>query len=503
MAQTPVSAAAPTETMHDLDVLVIGAGISGIAAGYYLQTHLPTKTYAILEARDAIGGTWDLFRYPGLRSDSDLYTFGFSFRPWGGERSIADGASILRYLRETAAAFGIDRRIRFGHRALRAAWRSQEARWHVEVEIRGEPAPVTFSCRFLSICAGYYDYAEGYRPVWPGMERFGGRIVHPQDWPADLDLTGQRVVVIGSGATAVTLVPELARTAAHVSMLQRSPSHILSLPAEDRIANWLRRRLPARLAHGLVRWKNIGLGILFYQLARRKPDLVARKIREGVRAQLGEGYDVATHFTPTYDPWDQRVCFVPDGDLFRAIRGGRASIVTDHIESFTETGLALRSGAQLEADVIVTATGLKLKMLGGMTLAVDGRPVEASNTLLYKGMMLSDVPNLAVAIGYTNASWTLKCELTARFVCRLIARMEARGDAWCVPRRGAGVGEEPAIDFTSGYIRRSLALLPKQGTRKPWRLYQNYALDLAALRFGALEDEALEFGRADRRRPIA
>ncbi|MFE1603151.1 flavin-containing monooxygenase [Methylobacterium sp. ID0610] len=492
MAQTPAPAPDPAGTARDLDVLVIGAGISGIAAGYHVQARLPGTRYAILEAREAIGGTWDLFRYPGLRSDSDLYTFGFSFRPWTGERAIADGASILRYLRETASEFGIDRHIRFGHRALGAAWDSASARWRVEVEIRG--APARFTCRFLFVCAGYYDYAAGYRPDWPGLARFGGRLVHPQAWPADLDHAGRRVVVIGSGATAVTLVPELARTAAHVTMLQRSPSHILSLPAEDRIARALGRVLPASLAHRLTRWKNIGLGILFYQLSRRKPDLVARKIREGVRAELGPDFDVDRHFTPAYAPWDQRVCFVPDGDLFRAMREGRASIVTDHIETFTETGLRLRSGSELEGDIIVTATGLALKMLGGMTLTVDGRPVEAPDTVLYRGMMLSDVPNLAVAIGYTNASWTLKCELTARFVCRLIARMDARGEAWCVPRRGGTAGEAPAIDFTSGYIQRSLALLPKQGTRRPWRLYQNYALDLATLRFGALEDGALEFG---------
>lgn len=495
MDQTDLCAA-PREAggSEAFDVLVVGAGISGIAAGHYLQTLLPGARYAILEGREAIGGTWDLFRYPGLRSDSDLYTFGYSFRPWREERSIAEGAAILAYLRETAAA-GIDRKIRFGHRVVSAAWRSEEARWTVEAEAGPQRRAARFSCRFLFLCTGYYDYDRGYLPDWPGMDRFRGRLVHPQDWPADLDHAGKRVVVIGSGATAVTLVPELARTAAHVTMLQRSPSYVMSLPAEDRVATWMRKRLPAALAHGLARWKNIALAIVLFQFARRRPEQLAGLLRKGVQAQLGPDYDVATHFTPRYKPWDQRLCFVPDGDLFKAIRSGRASVVTDHVETFTETGLRLRSGAEIEADVIVAATGLRLKMLGGMTLSVDGRPVVASETFLYKGMMLSGVPNLAVSIGYTNASWTLKSELTARFVCRLIARMEARGDEWCAPRRGAAEGEEPVIDFTSGYIQRGLALLPKQGTRKPWRLHQNYVLDLAALRFGAVEDGALEFGR--------
>ncbi|GJE03953.1 flavin-containing monooxygenase [Methylobacterium isbiliense] len=492
---SPSPAPSDLAATRDLDVLVVGAGISGISAGHALQTRCPTQTYAILEAREAIGGTWDLFRYPGLRSDSDLYTFGFSFRPWSGDKSIADGPAILRYLRETAAAYGIDRKIRYRHRVLRADWRSQDARWSVAVQVGDDPAPVRFTCRFLSVCAGYYDYDEGYRPDWPGTERFAGPIVHPQAWPEDLDYAGKRVVVIGSGATAVTLVPEMATRAAHVTMLQRSPSYVLSMPAADPVATWLRRYLPARLAHGLARWKNVFLTLGFYQFARRKPDWMARQIIALARRQLGPDYDVATHFTPAYKPWDQRLCLVPDGDLFRAIRSGRASVVTDRIESFTPAGLQLASGRHLDADIVVAATGLKLRMLGGLTLTVDGRPVEAPATFLYRGMMLSDVPNLAVAIGYTNASWTLKCELTARFVCRLINRMEARGDEWCVPRRGDAIGEAPLIDFTSGYIQRARDLLPKQGARKPWRLYQNYLLDLATLRFGSLEDGALEFGR--------
>ncbi len=480
-----------------LDVLVIGAGISGISAGYHLQTQSPTKSYAILEARGAIGGTWDFFRYPGLRSDSDLYTLGFSFKPWTGDKAIADGASILRYVRETAAEFGIDRKIIFDHRVVSAAWRSSDARWTVEVETASGQA--SFTCGFLYVGAGYYDYDSGYMPTWPGTARFGGSLVHPQAWPDDIDYANKRVVVIGSGATAVTLVPEMAKTAAHVTMLQRSPTYIVALPSQDKIADWLRARLPAGLAYGLTRWKNILLSMFFYQFARRKPEAMTRRILGGVRAHLGPDYDVTTHFTPRYKPWDQRLCLVPDGDLFRAIRKGRATIATDEIATFTEAGLQLTSGRHLDADIVVAATGLQLKMMGGMTLTVDGRAIESSKTMLYRGMLLSDVPNLAVAIGYTNASWTLKCELTARYVCRLIHHMDARGYSWCVPRRKESGGTAPAIDFTSGYIQRAQNILPQQGERKPWRLYQNYVLDLAALRYGRLDDGTLEFGRASAR----
>ncbi|GJD58271.1 flavin-containing monooxygenase [Methylobacterium dankookense] len=477
-----------------LDVLVIGAGISGISAGHALQTRCPDKSYAILEAREALGGTWDLFRYPGLRSDSDLYTFGFSFRPWTEDKSIADAASILAYLRETAAAFGIDRRIRYRQRVVSAAWSTKEARWTVAVEAGPEGRRLIYTCSFLYVCAGYYDYDAGYLPDWPGMERFGGRIVHPQAWPEDLDHAGQRVVVIGSGATAVTLVPEMAKTAAHVTMLQRSPTYIVALPAKDHIANWMKRRLPLGLAHRLARWKNIALSLAFYQFARRQPEVMTRKILGAIRSQLGRDYDVGRHFTPRYKPWDQRLCLAPDGDLFKAIRRGRASVETDAIESFTETGLQLASGTHLPADIIVTATGLRVKMMGGVQISVDGRTPDPVQSYLYRGMMLSDVPNLALAIGYTNASWTLKCELTAGFVCRLIRRMDATGNAWCMPRRGEATGEEPLIGFTSGYIERARHLMPKQGASRPWKLHQNYVLDLATLRYGRLDDGALTFG---------
>jgi cation diffusion facilitator CzcD-associated flavoprotein CzcO len=484
----------PSETAEHVDVLIVGAGISGICAGYYVQARCPGKTYAILEARGAVGGTWDLFKYPGLRSDSDLFTFGYSFNPWLGDKAIADGESILAYLRETAERFGIAGKIRFGARVVAADWDEAAGRWRVEVERGGERGRM--SCGFLYVGAGYFDYEAGYLPEWPGVGRFAGRIVHPQSWPADLDYAGKRVVVIGSGATAVTLVPALAREAARVTMLQRSPSYVVALPARDKMADWLRRRLPARLAHALARWKNVGLSIFFFQLARKKPAVMTRRILDGVRAQLGPDYDVATHFTPRYNPWDQRLCLVPDGDLFRAIRSGRAEVETGTIATFTEGGVRLDSGRELAADVIVTATGLKLQMLGGMTLSVGGVKVTPRETWLYKGMMLSDVPNLAVAIGYTNASWTLKCELTARYVCRLLRAMDAKGAAWCRPRRDAMAGETKLIDFSSGYIQRAADILPRQGERRPWRLYQNYVLDVAALRFGRLEDGTMEFGKA-------
>ncbi|WP_372018136.1 flavin-containing monooxygenase [Tistrella mobilis] len=488
------SAGAEAADLRAVDVLVIGAGLSGVAAGYHLQTRCPGIDYAILEARDAIGGTWDLFRYPGIRSDSDMYTLGFGFRPWIGDKVFADGPSIRDYVRDTAAEFGIDRRILFGHRVVSADWDSATARWRVLVEAGPERRPRRFTCRVLYACSGYYDYAAGHMPDWPGMADFRGRIIHPQDWPADLDHRGKRVVVIGSGATAVTLVPALAESAAHVTMLQRSPTYIVARPSRDAAAGWLRRHLPERLAFRAARWKNVLLSIYFYNLARRKPALVKSKILAGVRHQLGPDQD--RHFTPAYDPWDQRLCLVPDGDLFRAIRAGTASVVTDGIERFTETGLRLTSGEELAADIVVAATGLRMKLLAHITLSVDGRPVRVGETTSYKGMMLSGVPNFALALGYTNASWTLKCELTAQHLCRLIRRMDARGADWFMPRPPApGLATRPAIDLASGYVRRAAADLPRQGDRKPWRLNQNYLLDMAALRYGSVVDDNLAFGQ--------
>jgi monooxygenase len=484
-----------------LDVLIVGAGLSGIGAGYHLQKHCPAKTYAILEGRDCIGGTWDLFRYPGIRSDSDMYTLGYSFRPWREPQAIADGPSILKYVRDTARDYGIDRKIRFRHRVKSASWSSADAKWTVEAELSSGQT-VQLTCSFLFMCSGYYSYEAGYTPEFPGIDRFTGRIVHPQKWTDDIEYAGKRVVVIGSGATAVTLVPEMAKTAAHVTMLQRSPSYIVARPQEDAIANWLRRHLPLKLAYGITRWKNVLLGMLFYNLCRHTPERMKQRILELVKEELGTSCDIDRHFTPKYNPWDQRLCLVPNGDLFQAIRAGKAAVITDHIETFTEHGLQLQSGEQLRADLIVTATGLNLQVLGNLQLSVDGKQVEPAKTLSYKGMMYSDVPNLASAFGYTNASWTLKCDLTCEYVCRLLNYMEAHGYRQCTPRNNdPTVGTAPWIDFTSGYVQRSIAQFPKQGTKAPWRLYQNYALDLMNLRFASVDDGVMIFSSPASIRP--
>jgi cation diffusion facilitator CzcD-associated flavoprotein CzcO len=476
------------------DVLIVGAGLSGIGAGYHLQANCPGKSYAILEARDCIGGTWDLFRYPGIRSDSDMYTLGYSFRPWEEPKAIADGESILNYVRQTASDHRIDEKVRFHHRVVRAEWSTARARWTVEVERGDTEETVQLSCRFLLMCSGYYRYDAGYTPELPGVERFAGEIVHPQHWSEDIDYTGKRVVVIGSGATAITLVPSMAPTAAHVTMLQRSPSYVVSLPAEDGIANALRRRLPAKAAYWIVRWKNVLRTMASFQLSRRQPKVMKALLRKALERQLPPGYDIDTHFKPDYNPWDQRLCLVPDGDLFEAIRAGGASVVTDRIDTFTERGLKLASGAELEADLIVTATGLDLLALGGMQIAVDGREVELPKTMSYKGMMLSGVPNMALALGYTNASWTLKCDLTCEYVCRLLRHMDRHGYRQCTPHnRDPSVAELPFIDFSSGYVQRAIDKFPKQGSKAPWRLYQNYALDILSLKFGSVEDGAMEF----------
>jgi monooxygenase len=483
-----------TTTATYVDVLIVGAGISGIAAAYHLQKNCPRKTFAILEARDALGGTWDFFKYPGLRSDSDLYTFGFSFKPWTSDKAIADATTILQYLKDTAAEFGIDKTIRYRHRVVEASWNSQDALWNVIVEAGADRARVRYSCNYLYMCSGYYDYSKGHTPHFDGIEDYQGRLVHPQDWPADLDWTDRKVVVIGSGATAVTLVPELAKTARHVTMLQRSPTYIVARPSRDPIATWLRKRLPGAMAHTLTRWKNVLLGMAFYKFARGYPDKMTALIRKGTTQQLGTDFDVDTHFTPTYKPWDQRLCLVPDGDLFKALRAGRAAIATDRITRFTARGLELASGAQLNADIVVTATGLELIMLSGIPFSVDGAPVDVSKALIYKGMMLSGIPNFAFAVGYTNASWTLKCELTATYICRLLNRMARRDEAYCCPQRDtASDAVEPALDFTSGYVLRAANILPKQGTKAPWKLHQNYAIDLFNFKFGKLDDGAMRF----------
>lgn len=483
----------PVSSAEHLDVLVVGAGLSGIGAGYHLQRRCPGKHYAILEGRNCIGGTWDLFRYPGIRSDSDMYTLGYSFRPWRHDRAIADGPTILKYVRDTARDYGIDQKIRFNHRVKRATWSSETALWTVEAE-QASGDLVRFTCNFLFMCSGYYNYEAGYTPAFPGAERFQGRIVHPQKWTEDIDYAGKRVVVIGSGATAVTLVPELAKTAAHVTMLQRSPTYIVARPQEDAIANWLRRHFPASFAYGVTRWKNVLLGMLFYNLCRRAPERMKQKIIQLVKQELGGACDVERHFTPRYNPWDQRLCLVPNGDLFVALKQGKAAVVTDQIETFTERGLQLSSGAELEADLIVTATGLNLQVLGDLQLSVDGRQIEPARTMSYKGMMFSDVPNFAAAFGYTNASWTLKCDLTCEYVCRLLNYMEQHGYRQCTPHNDdPAIAATPWIDFTSGYVQRSIDRFPKQGSKAPWRLYQNYALDLLNLRFAAVDDGVMRF----------
>ncbi|MBL8269530.1 flavin-containing monooxygenase [Steroidobacter sp.] len=476
-----------------VDVLVVGAGLSGIGAGYHLQRDCPQKSYTILEGRDCSGGTWDLFRYPGIRSDSDMYTLGYSFRPWREAKAIADGPSILKYVRDAARDYGIDQKIRFNHRVKRASWSSSEALWTVEAE-RPSGEVARFTCNFLFMCSGYYNYEAGYTPQFPGAERFQGRVVHPQKWTDDIDYAGKRVVVIGSGATAVTLVPELAKSAAHVTMLQRSPTYIVARPAEDAIANWLRRHFPAKFAYAVTRWKNVLLGMLFYNLCRRSPEKMKQRILQGVKDEIGSTCDVDRHFTPSYNPWDQRLCLVPNGDLFQTLKQGKASVATDHIETFTERGIKLRSGAELEADLIVTATGLNLQALGDLQFVVDGKTIDPARAMSYKGMMLSDVPNLASAFGYTNASWTLKCDLTCEYVCRLLNHMDEHGYKQCTPRNeDPSVDATPFIDFTSGYVQRAIDKFPMQGSKAPWRLYQNYALDLMNLRYAAVDDGVMRF----------
>lgn len=489
-----------TPSSEHFDVLIVGAGLSGVAAGWRLQERCPGKRYAILEARERSGGTWDLFRYPGVRSDSDIYTLGYPFRPWTGAATIADGAAILAYLRDAASESGVDRRIRLQHRVQRASWSSQEARWTVDVERGPQREQLRFTCGFLLMCTGYYDYNEGYTPQFAGVERYRGRIVHPQQWTEDVEYAGKRVIVIGSGATAVTLAPQLAKQAAHVTMLQRSPSYIVSLPAEERSVRFLRRWSSPALAHRVTRWKYILLSAVFYRLCKRWPALGRALLLAGVRRRLGPDFDVERHFSPRYNPWEQRVCVAADGDLFTALKNGSVAIVTDHIDAFTATGLKLRGGAELAADLIVVATGLKLLALGGVQLSVDGRDVELSKTLTYKGMMCSDVPNLAWAFGYANASWTLKCDLTCEYVCRLLNYMDERGLRQCTPRcTDSSIERLPLIDFSSGYVRRARGF-PMQGSKRPWRLRQSYPLDFAALKFAALDDAVLEFaGPAARR----
>jgi len=486
-------------TEEHVDVLIVGAGLSGIGAGCRLQQLCPGKSFAILEARAASGGTWDQFRFPGIRSDSDMFTLCYPFRPWAGSQAIVDGPSILAYLRETAREHGIDQRIRFHHRVTAAAWSSEQGRWTVEVERIDTGESVRMTCGFLFTCTGYYRYDEGYTPTFTGVERFRGQIVHPQFWSDDIDHAGKRVVVIGSGATAVTLVPALARTAAHVTMLQRSPSYVLSVPAKDPIAGLLDRVLPTRIAYPIVRWKNVMIALAIYRLSRRRPETTKRMLRRLMERRLPPGFDIDKHFSPRYEPWDQRMCLVPDNDLFEEISAGRVSVVTDEIDTFTERGLALRSGAGLETDLIVTATGLSMVPFGGIRLTVDGVDVELPKAVIYRGMMLSDVPNMAFAFGYINQSWTLGADLTSEQLCRLLNHMDRCGYTQCTPRAPAeAVGVVPFATLTSGYIHRAIDQFPRQAARDPWQRQQNYALNRRSMRRAPVDHPALEFSRAAR-----
>ena len=479
------------------DVLIMGAGLSGIDAAYHVQKFCPNKSYVILEQRQRIGGTWDLFRYPGIRSDSDMFTMGFSFRPWTNPKAIGPGDDIRDYVTATARDEAIDRHIRFRHKIQRAAWSSQDAAWTVNA-VRQEPdgreEPVTLTCNFLFSCAGYYHYQAGYLPEFPDIGRFTGRIVHPQAWPEDLDYAGKRVIIIGSGATAVTLLPAMAKTAGHVTMLQRSPTYIVSMPERDAIANFLRRVMPAAWAYKISRWKNAAYMMYVYQLAQLFPNFVKAGIIKKIGKELGPDYDVATHFTPRYNPWQQRLCLVPDGDLFQTIKAGRASMVTGQIDRFTEKGIRLQSGEELQADIVVTATGLVLQAFGGIDLEVDGRSVELGNTLSYKGVMLSGVPNLAAVFGYINASWTLKADLICAYVCRLLNLMDRKDARQVTPRNRDEAAVAPFVQkFNPGYMERAIANWPKQGSKSPWRVYQNYIRDVWSLKWSPVANDALEF----------
>jgi len=498
MAATDIPEAAEraeaTSPGAERDVVIIGAGLSGVGVAWHLQDKTKNKTYAILEARADLGGTWDLFRYPGIRSDSDMYTFGYNFRPWVDGKVFADGPSIRNYVRETAREAGIDKHIRFNTRVRAVRWDTQAARWTVEAD--GPDGPEVWSARFLILCSGYYRYASGYMPEFAGLERFKGDVVHPQLWDDAYDYSGKQVVIIGSGATAVTLLPAMAEQAGHVTMLQRSPSYIAARPSRDAVADFLRKVLPGRLAYSLTRIKNVAMGMFFFNLARSAPGFVKKGVLKQIRKELGEDFDVETHFSPSYDPWDQRFCLAPDGDFFEALKTDKADIVTDRIKTFDETGLQLESGAHLDADLVIPATGLAMQIGGGMEIEVDGRPLHAPDHVTYRGMMLSDVPNMALCFGYTNASWTLKIDLTCERVCRMLNHMDQTGADYAVPEPPADLETLPLLDFSSGYVQRALPDLPKQGAVTPWRTYQNYLMDMLTIRYGKLDDGHLRFGTA-------
>ena len=490
-------------TSEHVDVVVVGAGLSGIGAGYHLQTISPDRSYVILEGRDSLGGTWDLFKYPGIRSDSDMHTLGFSFKPWTEAKSIADGPSILQYLKQTVAQFGIDKHIRYGQLVTKAQWSTDDAQWTVTSTNKATGASNTITCSFLFMCSGYYSYKKGHTPEFAGRERFKGLVIHPQEWPTDLDYVGKRVVVIGSGATAVTIVPSMADKAAHVTMLQRSPTYMVSRPDHDVLANRLRKVLPPKMAYNLTRVKNTWRQQLVYNKTRTDPNKVKQLLLGGIQLELGADYDIAKHFTPNYNPWDQRLCLVPNGDFFKSMREGKASVVTEHITSFTETGIQLASGEHLDADIIITATGLELVTLGEMDFFVDGNQVDFAKTWTYKGFAYSDIPNLASTFGYINASWTLRSDLTAEYVCRLLNHMRKKGVAQCTPRmreQDRSMKERPWIDgFSSGYMQRMMHRMPRQGDHEPWINPQNYRRDKKMFKHSPIDDGVMQFSKQSAR----
>ena len=480
-------------TQSEYDVIIVGAGLSGIGAAYRIQNGFPGFKYTILEGRAALGGTWDLFKYPGIRSDSDMYTFGFPFAPWKDPKAIADGPAILKYINDTADQFGIRENIQFNRKVVSASWDSNEKKWQLKVENKKDHTVEDFRCKYLYMCSGYYDYQNGYTPDFSNIDTFAGKVIHPQHWDQNLDYEGKKIVIIGSGATAVTLLPVLAEKAKMVTMLQRSPTYILNLPSEDGVANFLKKILPAKAAHTISRWKNILFSIGFYNACQRWPNTLKKFLKKKIKKTLGDKY-VDKHFDPKYGPWDQRLCLVPDNDLFLALKNGKADIVTDTIETFNQNGILLRSGRQLDADIIITATGLKVQMFGGMKLLKDGRKIDASKLHAYKGVMLSDVPNFFVAIGYTNASWTLKCDLNAQFVTKVIKYIEDHHYEYCTPVFDHNkLKTERLLDFDAGYILRAIDSLPKQGDRAPWKVYQNYIKDLFSLKYGKVNDGYLKY----------
>ncbi len=494
LQKTKIKPMSTEATNTHVDVIIIGAGLSGIGAAHHLQEKCPDRTYMILEGRANMGGTWDLFKYPGIRSDSDMHTLGYDFRPWKDKKAIADGPAILKYVKETAREGGIDKHIKYNHRVNSADFSTEKSQWAITAFNSETNQNVTYTCNFIFACGGYYSYKSGYMPDFDGTDEYSGQLVHPQKWPEGLDYTDKKVVVIGSGATAMTLVPEMAKKAEKVTMLQRSPTYIITKPSKDVIANVLNAILPAKISYFLVRWKNILMGIFFYWLCQRFPDTMRNFFVKGVKNELGEDFDVEKHFKPSYNPWNQRVCLVPDSDLFQSLKAGTSDVVTDHIDKFVDKGILLKSGETLEADVVVSATGLQLEIMSNIDLSIDGKLVHAPDLLCYRGMMFSDLPNLAMFVGYTNASWTLKTDLTATYACRLLNHMKKTGTTQCIPRIDDPTMErEPIIDFSSGYVLRALDKLPKQGSKSPWKLYQNYIYDVFNFRYSSLKDKSLEF----------